>query len=133
MTTFPDSHKDLLDAPVAQLATVGRDGYPQVTSTWFIFDEGAIKLSLNATRVKTRNLARDPKVSLLIADPQNPYRYLAVRADAVISPDTAGADAAKVNAKYNADVQDNDRPGDQRVTVTLEPVGIFSWPASEGH
>jgi PPOX class probable F420-dependent enzyme len=133
MTIFPDSHKDLLEAPIAQLATVGRDGYPQLTSTWFIFDEGQLKLSLNSTRVKTKNLARDPKVSLLIADPQNPYRYLAVRADAVISPDPAGADAAKVNAKYNARVEDNDRPGEERVTVTLEPLRVFPWPIEEGH
>lgn len=130
MTTFPDSHKDLLDAPVAQLATVGRDGYPQVTSIWFVFDEGELKLSLNATRVKTKNLARDPKVNLLIADPQNPYRYLALRADAELSPDADGAVIAKVNAKYDANVLDNDRPGDGRVTVTLRPVGIFAYPAT---
>ena len=130
MTTFPDSHKDLLDAPVAQLATIGRDGYPQVTSTWFVFDDGQIKLSLNASRVKTKNLKRDPKVGLLIPDPQNPYRYLSVRADAVISPDPGEALAAKVNAKYDANVQDNDRPGDERIAVTLKPVGVYAWPAA---
>lgn len=129
MTTFPDSHKDLLDAPVAQLATVGRDGYPQLTSTWFVFDDGQIKLSLNGTRVKTRNIAADTKVGLLIPDPQNPYRYLAVRANAVISDDRDGALAGKVNAKYDANVEDNDKPGEERVAVTLEPVGVFAWPA----
>jgi PPOX class probable F420-dependent enzyme len=129
MTTFPDSHKDLLDAPVAQLATVGRDGYPQLTSTWFVFDEGEIKISLNVTRVKTKNLIRDPKVSLLIADPQNPYRYMAVRADVEISPDADGADAAKVNAKYNANVLDNDKPGERRITAILKPARVFTWPA----
>jgi PPOX class probable F420-dependent enzyme len=132
MTTYPDSHKDLLDAPVAQLATVGRDGYPQVTSTWFIFDEGELKISLNATRVKTKNLRRDPKVSLLIADPQNPYRYLAVRGNAEVSDDSDEALASKVNAKYDAHIQDNDNPGDERITVTLKPVGVFAWPAG-GH
>ena len=127
MTTFPDAYKDLLDAPVAQLATVGRDGYPQVTSTWFVFDDGSIKLSLNAARVKTKNLARNPQVGLLIPDPQNPYRYLAVRADAEISDDADAAVAAKVNAKYNADVTDHDQPGEKRVAVTLNPIGVFTW------
>jgi hypothetical protein len=28
MTTFPESHRDLLDAPVATLATIDRDGLP---------------------------------------------------------------------------------------------------------
>lgn len=130
MTSFPDSHKDLLDASVGQLATVGRDGYPQVTSIWFIFDEGAIKISLNATRVKTKNVMRDPKVSLLIADPQNPYRYLTLRADAEVAPDTDGVTVAKVNAKYHANVLDNDRAGEERITVTLKPVRVFAWPAA---
>ena len=129
MTTFPESHNDLLDAQIAQLATVGQDGYPQITSIWFIHDGGELKLSLNATRVKTKNLMRDPKVNLLIADPQNPYRYLAVRADAEISADPDGALAAKVNAKYDARVEDNDKPGEERIAVTLKPVRVFAWPA----
>jgi hypothetical protein len=99
-----------------------------LTSTWFIFDEGELKLSLSTSRIKTKNLARDPKVNLLIPDPQNPYRYLSVRADASISEDAGEALAAKVNAKYDAHIQDNDRPGDQRITVTLKPVGVFAWP-----
>jgi PPOX class probable F420-dependent enzyme len=129
MTTFPDSHRDLLDAPVAQLATVGSDGYPQITSTWFIFDDDQIKLSLNTTRIKTKNIMRNPKVSLLIPDPQSPYRYLAVRADATVADDPGEQLASKVNAKYNATIQDNDKPGETRVAVTLAPVGVFAWPA----
>lgn len=130
MTTFPDSHLDLLEAQIGQLATVGRDGYPQLTSTWFVFDEGAIRISLNVTRVKTKNLVRNPKVNLLIPDPQNPFRYLAVRADAEVSPDADGSLVAKVNAKYNANVLDNDKPGEERIAVTLKPVSVFAWPPS---
>lgn len=129
MTTFPDSHKDLLDAPIAQLATIGRDDYPQLTSVWFIFDSGELKLSLNATRLKTRNIAQNPRVSLLIQDPQNPYRYLTIRGNATISQDTGGEVMALTNAKYDANVQDNDNPGDERVTVTIEPVKVYAWPA----
>ncbi|TME61171.1 MAG: PPOX class F420-dependent oxidoreductase, partial [Chloroflexi bacterium] len=36
MTTFPESHRDLLKADVAMLATIGQDGYPQVTALWFL-------------------------------------------------------------------------------------------------
>jgi len=127
MTTFPDAYKDLLDAPVAQLATVSRDGYPQLTSTWFIFDEGEIKLSLNDARVKTKNMVRDPKVSFLIPDPQNPYRYVAMRAEATVSDDADGTLVDKMNAKYNANVRDHDQPGERRVAVTLKPISVFTW------
>ena len=53
MTTFPDSHKDLLDAQVATLATLGGDGAPQLTEVWFLHDDGEVKLSLNSGRLKT--------------------------------------------------------------------------------
>ncbi len=48
MNTVPESHRDLLASDVAVLATIGPDGYPQVTAQWFLLDEdGALKLSLN--------------------------------------------------------------------------------------
>ena len=79
MTDFPESHRDLLDTQVASLATVRRDGVPHVTELWFLYDEGELKLSLTSARLKTLNLMRDPKCSLLILDLKNPYRYLEVR------------------------------------------------------
>ena len=47
MTTFPPSHRDLLDAQVATLATIGGDGFPQLTEISFIHEDGELKLSLN--------------------------------------------------------------------------------------
>ena len=87
MTDFPESHRDLLDAQVASLATVGRNGFPQVTEIWFLHDDGELKLSLNTARLKTRNLQRDPKCSLLLLDLENPYRYLEVRGHARVEAD----------------------------------------------
>ena len=79
MTTFPDSHSDLLDAQFATLATVGKDGVPQQTEVWFLHDDGELKLSLNDSRLKTRNLQKRPQCSLMVLDVGNPYRYLEVR------------------------------------------------------
>jgi len=56
MTDFPESHRDLLDAQFASLATVRGDGFPQVTELWFLFDAGELRLSLNASRLKTSYL-----------------------------------------------------------------------------
>ena len=100
MTTFPESHRDLLDGQFASLATVGRDGFPQVTEIWFLQDEGELKLSLNNARLKTRNLERDPRCTLFLLDVANPYRYLEVRGNARIEPDHDYAFARKFGAKY---------------------------------
>ncbi|HWF34599.1 MAG TPA: PPOX class F420-dependent oxidoreductase [Solirubrobacteraceae bacterium] len=127
MTTFPESHRDLLDTHVASLATIGRDDFPQLTEVWFLLDDdGRLKLSLNTARIKTRNLQERPRCSLLILDLQNPYRYLEVRGIARIEPDEDSSFARKVGAKYNADLSAHDRPGDRRITVTIEPVNVYA-------
>ena len=132
MTTFPESHRDLLDAQVASLATIGRSGFPQLTELWFLHDDGELKLSLNAARVKTRNLMQRPQCSLLLLDLENPYRYLEVRGTARIEPDDDYAFAQKLGAKYNADLSEHDRPGEGRVTVTIEPVNVYAVDMSGG-
>lgn len=132
MTQFPASHRDLLDAQVATLATIGSDGGPQLTEVWFLHDDGELKLSLNTSRVKTRNLFKRPQCSLLVLDLNNPYRYLVVRGHARIEPDDDYALAGKVDAKYGSNVRDHDQPGDNRVAVTIEPDRVYPVDMSAG-
>lgn len=129
MAVFPESHKDLLTTDVAILATVGHDGYPQVTALWFLFDDDeALKLSLNTTRQKLKNLQAHPECTLFMIDKANPYRTLEVRARAQIEPDDEYIFAQKLGAKYGgADLRTNDRPGETRVVVTLHPVKVNTW------
>jgi PPOX class probable F420-dependent enzyme len=127
MTTFPDSHKDLLDQPVAALTTIDGKGYPQTTLIWFVYDDGEIKLSLNATRRKTKNILKNPKISLLIGDPSSPMRYLDVRGDAKTAADADLAFAhGPLKDKYSADVSTRDKPGEERIVVTLEPTNVYA-------
>ena len=127
MTTIPDSHRDLLDAQVATLATLGEDGRPQLSEVWFLAEDDQVRLSLNTTRQKVRNLRRRPGCSLLILDLANPYRYLEIRGDAEITPDPDYIFADRVGAKYQADPRDMDQPGESRVAVTVRPHRIRDW------
>jgi len=133
MTNFPDSHHDLLDAQVATFATIGGNGLPQLTEVWFLHDDGEIKLSLNDSRLKTRNLQKRPECSVLLLDLQNPYRYLEVRGNARLEPDDEYSFARKLGAKYGgADVSEHDKPGDSRVVVTIEPANVYAVDMSGG-
>ena len=128
MATIPESHADLLQADTAILATIGADGYPQVTALWFVRDEdGLVKLSLNTSRQKVKNLREHPACTLFIVDPANPYRTLEVRAQAEISPDDDYAFADKLGRKYGADLRTMDQPGERRVVVTLRPVKVNTY------
>ena len=126
MTTFPESHADLLNAPFGTLATIDPQGLPQLTEVWFLHDAGELKLWLNTRRAKSRNLRERPECSLLVLDLENPRRYLEVRGRARIEPDPDYAYAAKLGAKYGMDLGGIDAPGESRVVVTIEPEKVYA-------
>lgn len=129
MTVIPQSHQDLLKADVAMLATFGPDGYPQVTAIWFLLDDdGTIRISLNSSRQKIKNLQAHPECTLFILDTANPYRTLEIRARAEIQPDVDLAFAKKVSARYGgAEFWTRDQPGETRLVVSLQPVKVNTW------
>ena len=121
MGIIPSSHRDLLEASVATFATVGVAGYPQLSEVWFLAEDDTIRLSLNSARQKTKNIVRHPACTLFILDLANTYRYLELRADALVEPDDDYRFADKVGAKYGSDLRVHDQPGQSRVVVTLNP------------
>ena len=131
MTTtpaVPESHRDLLETPFATLATVGPDGRPQVSEVWFLAEDDALRVSLNVTRQKTRNLVANPVISLFLLDLANPLRYLELRGDADVAPDDDYSFADRLAAKYGegVDLREMDGPGQTRVVVTVKPVRIVA-------
>jgi PPOX class probable F420-dependent enzyme len=126
MPEIPDTHRYLLDGQFATLATLGGDGAPQLTEVWFLHEDGELKLSLNTSRLKTKNLRRRPQCSLFLLDLENPYKYVDVRGRARVEPDEDYAFADKVGAKYGADLREHDGPGDSRMIVTIEPQRVFA-------
>ncbi|HTT95112.1 MAG TPA: PPOX class F420-dependent oxidoreductase [Solirubrobacterales bacterium] len=126
-TEFPPQFQDLLEARFATLATIGKDGGPQLTEVWFLFEDGKLKVSLNDSRLKTKNLRARPRCSLFILDLANPFRYLDVRGTAAFEDDDDYEFADRVGAKYDgADLREHDGPGVRRVVVTIEPTNVFA-------
>jgi PPOX class probable F420-dependent enzyme len=77
---IPNSHKDLLTNPVhATIATIMPDGQPQLSVVWCNYDGEHILVNTARGRQKDKNLGARPQATILLIDPQNPYRYLEVR------------------------------------------------------
>ena len=77
---IPAAYRDLFDRPaMAHLGTLMPDGSPQVTPVWCDLDGGHVRVNSVKGRRKDRNIRRDPRVSVSLIDPDNPYRYLEVR------------------------------------------------------
>jgi PPOX class probable F420-dependent enzyme len=128
MAELPERYMDLITAPgVAILTTNGTGGFPQTSALIYLYEDGALKLSLNETRQKTKNLKLDAKCTLFFIDPANPFRTLEIRAMARLEPDDGKVFAQRVGEKYGIDVRKNDNPGEERVVVTLEPVKVNTY------
>jgi PPOX class probable F420-dependent enzyme len=121
---LPDSHKDLLQKKAfAALATIGRNGAPQVTPVWFDDDGRHIRFNTAKGRVKDKNLRRNPAVALSIQDPENPYRYVQVKGRvAEITEEGADAHIDALAKKYlGKDRYPNRQPGEVRVIYKVVP------------
>ena len=125
MATIPQNFVDLLTAKkaFANLATVMKDGSPQVTPIWFDYTNGRIHLNTARGRVKARTLRPGALVAMSILDPENPYRYLQVRGR-VLNVTEEGADAHidSLAKKYLGQEKYPFRqPGEVRVKCEIEP------------
>jgi PPOX class probable F420-dependent enzyme len=121
---IPDGFKDILNKRgYAHLATLMQDGSPQVTPVWYDFDGNYIRINTAKGRLKDKNMRRAKQVALSIQDPDNPYRYLAIRGDIEeITENGADAHIDSLAKKY----LDKDRypfraPGEVRVIYKIRP------------
>lgn len=76
----PPGHADLLTRPLfARVATLRPEGAPQNSVMWFAWDGTYVKLAHSRRGQKYRNVTTDPRASVSLADPEDPYRSLEVR------------------------------------------------------
>jgi PPOX class probable F420-dependent enzyme len=122
-----DKYRDILGKKTfCHLATVGRDGRPQVTPVWCDFDGTYIRVNTARGRVKDRNLKANPNVALSAQDPDNPYRYIQVRGR-VAEMTEQGADAhidALAKKYIGQDKYPHRAPGEVRVIVKILPESV---------
>ena len=81
------------------LATIKRDGRPQLSNVGYWFDARAtaIEVSITEPRAKTRNLRRDPRASILV-DSDDGWAYAVAEGIAELSPPAVAPDDDTVEA-----------------------------------
>lgn len=124
---IPASHRKLLDSKaLANLATINKDGSPQVTPVWFDFDGTHVRVNSARGRLKDKNMRRDARVAVAITDPENPYHYLEIRGR-VVEITESGADPHidSLAKKYmGVDEYPLRQPGEVRVIYRIEPLRL---------
>lgn len=88
---LPDALLDVLHTKaICFVTTLMPDGSPQISQTWAGTDGEHVLINTVDTHQKTRNVRRDPRIAIGIADPAAPARYWALRGR-VVAATTDGA------------------------------------------
>jgi PPOX class probable F420-dependent enzyme len=111
-----------------KLATVNRDGSPQLTPVWYLYERGLFVINTATDRLKYRNIRRDPRVALLIDEG---YSYVAVKGNARIARERDGnKDIETLAIRYLGEERGRKQARElywkqKRVTIEIEPLRVL--------
>jgi PPOX class probable F420-dependent enzyme len=99
---LPDNLLTLLRGPSpCFVTTLMPDGSPQITETWVDTDGDHVVVNTFEHSQKWRNVRRDPRVAVAIADPENFSRYFAVRGNVIeVTTDGAADHIEELSQRY---------------------------------
>jgi PPOX class probable F420-dependent enzyme len=117
----------LHDSPFPAVVTTLRpDGSPHSTVVWIDEDGGDVLFNTAEGRAKLRYLKADPRVSIVVLDPGNQYRWVSVSGSAELTTEGAREQIDVLAKKYLGADKYPRYGGEQRVTVRLKPEQVDS-------
>ena len=115
----------LAPSRIAVVATINRDGTPQLTPNWYHYDGTVLTFVTTKERVKYLNLQRDPRISICIYAAPLAADYVVIRGRARVSDQGIWDQARTIIQRYTvpAEVEEHlERWKTQpRVLVTVTP------------
>ncbi|WP_245720255.1 PPOX class F420-dependent oxidoreductase [Nocardia uniformis] len=84
----------------ATVATIGANGQPHLTVVWLDRDGDELIYSTTVSRQQYRNVVRDPRVTVMINPPEQPFRYAEVRGTVTVAPDPERALPDTMSLKF---------------------------------
>ena len=116
----------LLEPNFATVGTLNPDGSPQLTIVWVDWDGEHVLFNTAAGRTKPRNLERDPRVTVLVVDHEDGYRWVAVRGTAELTAEGADEHIDRLARKYTGGGW-QPKPGEQRLLVQVRPEHVSAY------
>lgn len=107
----------------AALTTLFQDGTPQTQVMWVDADDDHILINTEVERQKFRNVERDPRVTVLVWNKENPYQYVEVRGRVVevVHGDEARAHIDACSRRYTGKDYNPDNIGSPRAILRIAP------------
>jgi PPOX class probable F420-dependent enzyme len=122
------SERSFLEGPFVGVVTDLRpDGSPHSTIVWVDVDDDGVSFNTAWPRAKPRYIEADPRVSLTVVDPGDPYRWVALSGTAALVDEGANEQIDRLAKKYvGRDSYPWHKPEERRVTVRISPTRIES-------
>jgi PPOX class probable F420-dependent enzyme len=129
MTALPELAKKLLDdANFVVVATSNTDGSPQTSVLWATYEGDELLLSTIQGRKKETNWLKDPRVSVLILDRDDPYRYVEVRGTVSMTTEGGPELIERLSQTYTGQSYTGDEGTDHiRVVVRVRPSHVVEY------
>ncbi len=131
MIKLSDAQKKFFEGKnFAYVATLNKDGSPQVTPTWVDTDGQYVLINIATTRQKARNVKRDPRIAVAVADQTNPYNMVTIQGKVVgqVIGKEADDHIDKMAKKYlGQDKYPYRQAGETRLLLKIEPLKIAGW------
>ena len=127
----PEQEQFLYKHRFGVLSTLKKGGAPQVTPVYYLYEDGKILISANKWKYKTRNIQRDPRVTLCVLDEGPRNRYLQVSGRAVVTEEDLVETSTRIFSRFRSEIRE-DFPqwlkDQQRVIVVLTPEHVSPRP-----
>jgi PPOX class probable F420-dependent enzyme len=122
------AQRHFLERPFVGVVTDLRpDGSPHSTVVWVDVDDDGVSFNTAWPRAKPRYLQADPRVSLLVVDPQDDYRWISITGTVTLTEDGANDQIDRLAKKYRGlDSYPWHKPEETRVSVRISPTWIES-------
>jgi PPOX class probable F420-dependent enzyme len=126
--TLNDAAREVIDGPhIAAIATSNTDGRPQSSVIFVKRDGDTVVFSTIKGRLKTRNMARDPRVSLLVVD-KGKGRYVEIRGTVEITDDPEKRLLYEMYDRYMGGMAPPPEPDAERLIVRITPEKVYQFP-----
>jgi PPOX class probable F420-dependent enzyme len=126
-----DDLGSFLDEPLlAVLATLRADGSVLLSPVWYEWREGGFNVWVERENAKTRHLRRDPRATIVVAEPEAPLRGIEVRGSVRFVQDDVTGTARRIAARYVGEEEgasDAEALRGTDVIVRIEPGDLRAW------
>ena len=125
---IPPEFEDLFHgSALAQLATLRRDGTPQLTPVWIDLEDGLLLVNVRSDRLKAGNMTRRGDVAICVVDPANAHRFVSVTGVVEsVSDEGTMAHMDRLAARYlSVKKYPWAIPGEHRLLFRIRPRTVF--------